>query len=110
MPGAVPFSGEFLAPFIIVSPLNMVKDKNGRGTGSRDVDFDKKMELVVQMKLYHQGKSKYRTVAALAKAIAGVKRAAAYRFVSQYDAGGAASLPVSLFVSTKFKFWPLNIS
>ena len=70
----------------------MVKHKNGKGPGTRDVDFDTRMKLVVEMKLFRRGKSKHRTVAALAKAIAGVKPAAAYRFVSQYDAGGAASL------------------
>ena len=69
----MPFSGDFLAPFIIVSPLNMVKHKNGKGPGTRDVDFDARMKLVVEMKLFRRGKSKHRTVAALAKAIASVR-------------------------------------
>ena len=37
---------------------------------NRDVDFDTKVRVVVEMKLFRQGKSSYRSVAALAKDIA----------------------------------------
>ena len=58
-----------------------------------DVDFDTKMKVVMEMKLFRAGVSKYRTVALLAKDIAKISPSCAHKYARMYEeAGGMINL------------------
>ena len=67
----------------------MVRGK--KASPNKDVDIEVKVNLVMEMKLFKAGASKYSTVSSLAKAIAGVSSSCAHKYVRKFESPGGLS-------------------